>query len=509
MMACFHSQPSAAQNVESLVMPGELILGHAELEADCSSCHKRFNRAEQSTLCADCHEDVSSDINNESGFHGKFSEASSGECFSCHTDHEGRNANIIILDESVFDHAFTDYELVGKHADAQCAGCHEPSIKRRDAPQECIDCHREDNIHDEGLGTECAGCHNETDWLEITFDHDTTDYPLIGNHVEVACGNCHEDKSFAFTEDTCFGCHAADDTHNGRSGEQCEKCHNPVDWADTSFDHARDTDFLLEGSHSLLTCDDCHSDDPFDDELDSTCVGCHLDDDDHDGHNGRDCANCHTNDKWPDIKFLHNIDTDFELHGSHETVACVDCHLEPIFDTSPETTCVSCHLEDEPHGGKQGDQCNDCHTEESWQEAPFFDHDITKFPLLGEHDNLECDSCHESQVFIGTNNQCIDCHLEDDVHENRFEDQCGDCHNPVAWDLWLFDHNARTEFILNGAHVEVACDDCHRTSLASMHRLGSSCVDCHRADDVHDGEFGQDCGRCHTEDSFTEVRSLQ
>jgi hypothetical protein len=75
--------------------------------------------------------------------------------------------------------------------------------------------------------------------------------------------------------------------------------------------------------------------------------------------------------------------------------------------------------------------------------------------------------------------------------------------------LWLFDHNSQTEFVLDGAHVEVACDNCHRSSLASMQNIGNSCGDCHRTDDVHDSEFGVDCGRCHTENSFTEVRSLQ
>ncbi len=509
MLACFYSQLSAAQNVESLVMPGEVISGHAEAEPDCSSCHKRFNRSEQNALCIACHEDVGNDIAGETGFHGKFDDAKGSECASCHTDHEGRSADIVALNEDTFDHTFTDFDLLGKHAEAECTGCHQPSERYRDAPGDCIGCHLEDNIHDESLGTECVGCHNETDWLDVSFDHDTTDYPLIGSHLETSCVDCHEDKSFLFTSVTCFGCHADDDVHEGRSGEQCDNCHNPTSWTDSSFDHARDTNFVLDGNHALLTCDDCHDDDPFDDELEAECVGCHLEDDDHGGHHGTDCAGCHTSDEWPAVHFVHNAATDFELHGSHETVACDDCHVEPIYETPPGTTCASCHLEDEPHDGKQGDRCNDCHSEESWQETPFFAHDLTRFPLLGEHDNLECESCHETRVFAGTNSACIDCHVEEDPHEGRFADSCGGCHNPVAWDLWLFDHNIQTDFILNGAHVDVACDDCHRSSLVSMQNMGNSCADCHRADDIHDGEFGPDCGRCHSDSTFTEVRSLQ
>jgi len=509
MIACIHSQTVAAQNVESLIMPGEVISGHADIETECASCHVRFNRSGQNDLCIACHEDVGADQSAGAGFHGRSGDVGDSECASCHTEHEGRNTNIVLLDESSFDHSFTDYELLGKHAEAICVDCHQPSDKHRDAPLDCIGCHTDDNIHDDSLGTECAACHNEMDWIDVSFDHDTTDYTLIGGHLEAGCVDCHEDKSFQFTPTTCIGCHSDDDVHDGRSGDQCENCHNPTSWTDSSFDHARDTDFLLEGSHALLTCDDCHSEDPFDDELDSECVGCHIDDDDHGGHNGTDCAGCHTNDEWSVVHFEHNIATDFELHGSHETVACDDCHVEPIFDTSPGSTCVSCHLDDEPHAGKQGEQCNDCHSEESWQEAPFFAHDLTSFPLLGEHDNLECDSCHETQVFAGTVNQCADCHIEDDPHNDKFTANCGGCHNPVAWDLWLFDHNSQSEFVLEGAHVEVACDDCHRSPLTAMQDLGNSCVDCHRADDIHDGEFGPDCGRCHSDSSFTEVRSLQ
>jgi hypothetical protein len=79
----------------------------------------------------------------------------------------------------------------------------------------------------------------------------------------------------------------------------------------------------------------------------------------------------------------------------------------------------------------------------------------------------------------------------------------------VAWDLWLFDHNAQANFKLDGAHVDVRCGDCHRSSLQSMQRISGRCRDCHRPDDRHDGEFGFDCGRCHTVYSFKELRSLQ
>jgi hypothetical protein len=170
---------------------------------------------------------------------------------------------------------------------------------------------------------------------------------------------------------------------------------------------------------------------------------------------------------------------------------------------------VSCHLEDEPHDGLLGERCNDCHTETDWTDPTFFYHDLTNFPLLGEHTNIECGDCHETQLFADTSNACVDCHLDDDNHDGVFENDCESCHNPVAWDLWLFDHNVQTNFELDGAHIDVACESCHRISLESMRKTGGRCADCHLSDDIHDGEFGPDCGRCHSDSSFEEVRSLQ
>jgi len=509
MLALSTSFPAAAQTIESLVMPGDVVLGHADIESDCSSCHLAFNRSEQRHLCLDCHEDIASDIEVRLGFHGRSEDASIDECSSCHTDHEGRDADIMGLNEDTFDHSFTDFELLGHHVEAMCIDCHLPEEKHRNLSADCAACHSEDKPHQQEIEADCIDCHNESDWANVNFDHETTDYSLLGKHMEVNCRDCHAIEFFGDAPDTCFGCHEDDDDHNGRSGEQCENCHNPTDWGDSSFDHERDTDFRLEGRHGELTCNDCHTDDPFGDEMETSCVSCHLEDDEHEGHNGTDCASCHSNDSWTDSVFDHERDTEFTLNGSHADIACVDCHVEPIFETAPGADCSSCHLEDDSHEGTQGDQCDDCHNENTWEEAPFFDHDLTLFPLLGEHDNIECDDCHDTQIFVDAADDCIDCHLEDDDHNGTFADTCESCHNPVAWDLWLFDHNAQTNFLLEGAHEDVACADCHRSSLTSMQKIGASCIDCHRPDDIHDSEFGSDCGRCHSDSSFEEVRSLQ
>ena len=285
-------------------------------------------------------------------------------------------------------------------------------------------------------GTECSDCHNETEWLDIEFDHDTTDYPLLGKHQEVVCGDCHEDKTLRNTPTTCYGCHAENDSHDGRSGQNCENCHNPTSWDDSSFDHGRDTEFTLDGGHASLSCGDCHSEDPFADTLEMACVSCHLEDDHHEQHFGDQCDTCHATDLWTTPFFNHDVDTEHALIGAHESIECIDCHIEPIFEVELLTACNDCHAADDPHDGEQGVVCKDCHNESSWADDVFFDHDLTRFPLLGSHAEVECETCHETHVFRDAPELCVDCHIEDDPHEGRFHEDCASCHNPVDWPEW-------------------------------------------------------------------------
>ncbi len=507
--ALFCAPESSAATIESLVMPGKLIEGHADLEEDCSSCHSKFDRKNQRALCLDCHEDLANDIKEEKGFHSLFKEVAEKHCAECHTDHEGRDAVIVIFEKDNFDHKFTDFQLDGKHVDVECEDCHAPDLKYREAANDCNGCHEDDNPHEETMGPECADCHNTSDWVDVEYDHSTTGYELIGKHLETACLDCHEDKTYLGAPDTCYGCHEDDDSHNGRSGKECETCHSPVSWDDTSFDHNRDTDFLLDGSHDELECGDCHSEKPFDDELEIACISCHLDDDEHLGHFGEECDSCHAPEKWSDSKFDHDRDTDYSLYGAHLQIVCNDCHIEPIFDAELSTACIDCHADDDEHDGEQGINCGDCHNETAWDADIYFDHDFTTFPLLGSHADVDCADCHETRVFRDAPTACVDCHQEDDPHEKRYFDDCAACHNPVEWEQWQFDHDTRTDFLLEGAHIDVKCDGCHRQSLDVLKRTGSRCGDCHRADDIHDGDFGTDCARCHSADSFEDVEQIR
>ncbi|HEX7766780.1 MAG TPA: cytochrome c3 family protein, partial [Nitrospira sp.] len=96
-----------ADNVETALMPGQVIEGHAKWEEDCTKCHKRFDKAAQTQLCQDCHKDVRTDITQKRGFHGRLKEQR--ECKECHTEHKGRTEHTAPINEQTFDHSQTDF----------------------------------------------------------------------------------------------------------------------------------------------------------------------------------------------------------------------------------------------------------------------------------------------------------------------------------------------------------------------------------------------------------------
>src|SRR5207344_2523177 len=122
-------------------------------------------------------------------------------------------------------------------------------------------------------------------------------------------------------------------------------------------------------------------------------------------------------------------------------------------------------------------------------------HDLSRFPLLGRHREVMCEDCHATPAFHDAEEACIDCHREDDVHTRRLGSDCETCHNPNDWRGWVFDHDAQTDFTLDGAHRALDCLACHRepVTTASAISLATSCGSCHRKDDVHRGGFGQQC----------------
>ena len=93
------SDGASAQSIEKVLMPGEVIAGHAKYENECDQCHQRFDKKAQTRLCLDCHKDIAADVRGKKRLHGKLDNTS---CNSCHVEHKGRNANIAPLDKKKF-----------------------------------------------------------------------------------------------------------------------------------------------------------------------------------------------------------------------------------------------------------------------------------------------------------------------------------------------------------------------------------------------------------------------
>jgi hypothetical protein len=579
ILATFLATAAGGQTLEGVLMPGKVISGHAKLEQDCDNCHVKLNKAAQDQLCMDCHthNDVRKDVRDKTGYHGRIKIDS---CRSCHTDHKGRDVKIAAFDTKTFDHAKTDFALVGAHVKVECKTCHASNKKYREAPAGCNDCHKKDDKHKGTLGPACADCHTQVDWKETRFDHAKTKFPLLGKHVDTKCKDCHEIDAYKKAPLTCIGCHRKDDNkvHRARLGEKCESCHNAKDWKDVgAFQHDRDTKYPLRGKHRTAKCETCHTAAaPVIPKLQSTCIACHKNDDKHNNTLGEQCADCHTEKNWKEAKFDHDLSV-FKLRNKHRDVECKECHKDPKSYKGVPLTCVGCHKKDDTHKDRYGMKCESCHTDFSWRDVTFrhdfdtkyrllgrhmetrcdachkghvyndklksdcyschkkddrhkdqlgrecetchdavdwsrtvrFDHNKSRFPLLGRHAKVVCKECHVTQAFKDAKRECVACHEKDDKHKRTLGMECGDCHNARDWKIWDFDHSKRTKYVLDGAHVRVACVTCHKAPAPPgkpIPQLGMLCISCHRDDDPHNSSFGPQCDRCHRTNNWRDIK---
>jgi hypothetical protein len=419
--------------LEKLVTPGPLIAGHAKLERDCIKCHVPFARESQSGLCLACHKDIAADQLARKGFHGRQADAVKQPCKYCHTDHKGKDFDVVALDRETFGHDFTNFILTGAHKSTSCNGCHVKDAKFRDAPTRCFACHKAKDPHKGQLGEKCEGCHDEVAWRRVKpFDHKATKFPLEGAHASVVCSACHAGERYRGVATTCIGCHQIQDVHSGRYGTKCESCHDQSKWKTARFNHDK---------------------------------------------------------------------TKFPLRGGHVKVKCDACHVGSIFDDKIATTCLSCHKKDDVHKAQLGSRCEQCHSDTSWRRTSAFDHDLTRFPLIGRHAIVPCEECHGTASYKGAPIACERCH-KDEHHQGRLGPTCATCHNPNGWRRWRFDHDKQTKYPLTGAHRGLNCEACHTAKNIAKISLSTICNDCHQSDDVHQGSFGRACDRCHSTQSF-------
>ncbi len=171
------------------------------------------------------------------------------------------------------------------------------------------------------------------------------------------------------------------------------------------------------------------------------------------------------------------------------------------------------HTQDSPHGSSFEISCKVCHSPKGWamdREIYSFDHNTTKLPLVGQHNSINCKSCHPTLVFADAEIDCFSCHT--DMHAQTVGMDCARCHTPKSWIVEnITDLHRLSRFPLQGPHLVVNCMDCHQSaSLLHFEPLGVECIDCHMQDyqSANEpnhvlGNISTECTDCHSMTAFT------
>ncbi|MFA5970889.1 MAG: hypothetical protein WC780_00960 [Lentimicrobiaceae bacterium] len=184
---------------------------------------------------------------------------------------------------------------------------------------------------------------------------------------------------------------------------------------------------------------------------------------------------------------------------------------------------VSLLAQKSPHGDSFRANCDDCHKTSGWKvdlKTINFDHKTTKFPLVGQHQVVNCKECHTSLEFAKAQTECSACH--DDIHEQTVGNDCARCHTPDSWVVTnITKIHQQSRFPLIGPHTTADCKDCHKNLLSatgsatpSASRLrfdpmGIECYDCHKANYLATtrpnhkaSNYSTNCTDCHNMNSF-------
>lgn len=539
------------------ISPGKLSAAHAAIETQCNRCHVPFGGIPQAT-CLGCHQSVARPI----GFHPT---VKSRPCTDCHTEHHGRDAKLSPAPPPGFDHATAAFPADGKHRALGCERCHGSQRKWVGIATQCEGCHADrhkgqfgsacakchtssgwtptirteknhvtpiagghanltcQSCHKAGLhlaekqscslchaekhgGTkvECSTCHTVMGWKQVTYTHDFCPCKLPGKHQTAPCLSCHPAFRFNPTPFECAACHDKERPHEPLGA--CSRCHSALSWKTKTFDHDRKAvGFALTGKHTLLGCENCHTEKNKFRLPKHECQDCHAPP--RHGDFGP-CAKCHSTAGWTMTTFDHAT-TRMPLVAAHAKLECQRCH--PVSKAFVPGACATCHAD--PHRGQfatpKPRSCIDCHTQAGWKPSTITsdNHGNAGFALNGAHAKVACGDCHRAGQFAGTPHACNQCHT-DFRHHGRFGTQCADCHDETAWKpVASFDH-ARTGFALDNRHAGVRCERCHGGNGTKLVGIAApkACQTCHAP--PHGTQFGEQCTRCHSTKSFHEIPKL-
>jgi hypothetical protein len=495
--------PGALNDQTGAALGGHV--SHADIGGECSLCHTApWEKATMADRCVKCHAEVAFQLQDAATLHGVLFKNNTGlKCRTCHPEHRGPNSPVTALEGVNFPHDSFGFSLKAHKgnifsARVGCTDCHGNDFTHVD-PLACGTCHVVRDVvftqaHLLTFGADCLACHDGLETYGKKFDHQTVAFPLNGKHSEINCTDCHLGQhsisELQSTPQSCSNCHQKDEPHAGNFGFNCATCHTTEAWKPAKIDHDQ-TSFTLEGKHLDVPCEKCHKNAIFT-GTPKECVGCHAQDDNHQGKFGTNCAVCHTVAGWKPANFDHNL-ASFKLDGKHIKVACESCHVNDIYKGTP-TNCYACHAASDHHNGSYGTNCATCHATSGWLPVNF-DHSKAAFQLNGKHLNVACESCHINGVYKGTATNCYACHAATDHHNGSFGNNCATCHTTSGWLPANFNHSLSV-FKLTGKHLNVACQNCHINGVYKG--TATNCYACHAASDHHNGSNGTNCATCHS-----------
>ena len=491
------------QDLGGYFSPGPLAKGHEHLSGvtQCVRCHTP-GAGVGADRCLACHDTVKAQVDQQHGFH----QDKGTHCEKCHSDHKGRDFNMIQAVKADFDHSVTGFPIREGHLEVACEDCHADAAKDRftGADPACSACH--DDVHGAAQSSRstlasCESCHANATWESASiptavFEHGDpvhADFAADGAHAELACSTCHPDARFVgIAHEACTDCHT--DPHRAPLGQQCESCHKTESWAASRFDHSK-TPFALVGMHLQASCSSCHHGHATRPLEHQACADCHAD-----PHEGRfapqGCDSCH--DVFAAGFAVGDFDhgrTGFSLEGGHAGPECEACHKPGTPQSDRRgAQCDDCHTD--PHDARfEPTTCDTCHDATGWG-SDGFDHGRTGWPLELAHASLTCETCHLGDKFDGlTRDSCADCHLDNPHGPSADPASCEGCHKADSWLQIWFEHLTQTTFSLAPQHLAVGCAQCHG-DLVSFAALGTGCLDCHgdRKPAMH---YPGSCDSCH------------
>jgi hypothetical protein len=364
-------------------------------------------------------------------------------------------------------------------------------------------------------------------------------FPLVGQHIQVGCLNCHKRGEYANTPHECKACHTAPagkefamlfsqtslnytgvmelDLLVGHFQEDCSDCHTPQNWVPFKWEHK-----------NIQQCIACHAEDtpdianlslrrPVSREEQITL--------DRFAHYPGDCGLCHTSTtSWGAVSYQHKAATDCAschaaaLPQAHYPGQCSLCHQgtqtwqDVVVDHELLPNCLTCHQDDMPLAHYRG-TCSNCHNTQDWVRIQFSHKHLTLCQACHvapePHHPGSCKDCHVPESWIDFSPmhkgmQCESCHTAEAGH---YPGGCTNCHTPSTWKTIQVNHKILPEcescHTAPRPHYYGKCSLCHTTTrwseISFLHNTVIACEGCHAPPDKH---YGMPCSTCHVTNTW-------